>query len=394
MKSFGLTIAVGPDGELVHVDETSSWSKEARNSCRCWDCGGLLTPKPYGKKKAHHFFHQSLANCYATGGEGHLHLSAKLWLVLQLRLAAQVKATLRLLKTCNRCGAQMEAPFVTLAPSDTVEPERRLERRRPDVLIHRGETPFLALEVLVSHACDEQKWTELGLSGTTAVEIAASNITGGPPTESWRYDRALPVLQVRPDRRPHCAACEQSGRAAETAEIEPIALCDLDHFGQNGSLNRYRLYLDAATQDRQRISASLTVERVGSRHPQVIDQWSGVEIRDTETLLGKVRGAARRWAKQFPSAEVDTYGGFRLDSFDPNGDRPLAARRWDVLMERWIRRDALCSLGELHERYGVVLKKALGKGKIHTVLVSPFAKASVTQEMVIIAEAERVLGRT
>jgi hypothetical protein len=195
------------------------------------------------------------------------------------------------------------------------------------------------------------------------------------------------------DRRPCCAACEEVGRADET-ESESMAFCDLDHFDQKGRLNRYRLLVDAATQNLRgfrRHSQSSALQR----HPQVIDRWSGAEIRDDDkTLLEKVRVAARRWPKQFPSADVDTYGGFRLDSFDPNGDKPLAAQRWDVLMECWIQRDALCSLGELYERYGVVLKKALGKGKIHTVLVSPFAKASVTQEMVIIAEAERVLGRT
>lgn len=108
---------------------------------------------------------------------------------------------------CGACGdaQELRAPFFGTVAAIL---EGTIAGRRADVLVQREGRAPIAVEVLVSHAVDDEKAVELEEAGALWVELRAGVILEGG---AWRYTRGtLP--------HPPCAGCARAEAARAVAE--------------------------------------------------------------------------------------------------------------------------------------------------------------------------------
>ena len=148
------------EDKAVHVNEVQ---RGLACGCVCADCGGKFIAKQ-GRQRDHHFAHYTQTDCH---GETNLHKMAKQILIDEL---------------CLTIGhPELDSPVMQRfeTASDEVTRGRDPGRVQIDCLMEIGneknELPRditeLAVEILVTHAVDEQKQTKLRELGLQTIEI-------------------------------------------------------------------------------------------------------------------------------------------------------------------------------------------------------------------------------
>jgi hypothetical protein len=209
------------DGAKVHAARLAPADRRGRAPFTCLGCGEELIPH-LGRVRARHFAHRPGSSCPLTAPESALHLDAKERL---LALCADAFAGRRQVTLLLRCpGCRRPEPRDLAALGDAAEEEGAVGSLRADVLVRRGGTPALAIEVLVTHAVEPEKEAALAAAGVPAVEVDAR--------EEWEREdeRGTAVSCARCLGFPPCAACAartradqdraRGGEAAEIAELE------------------------------------------------------------------------------------------------------------------------------------------------------------------------------
>jgi hypothetical protein len=184
------------EGKPRHVSAFASLRRSERPIAACPECGRRVTLK-LGAVRRHHAAHDPGAACAATNPETALHLNTKLALAAVLAAAASNDAVLSIVRSCcgaigERCTETRIAPW--LHGWDTVLIEHRIGPVRPDIVLERGGASVAGIEVLRSHAVDEQKRAALALLGVPWIELAANeelSKAGG-----WSVHHPLPVVRT------------------------------------------------------------------------------------------------------------------------------------------------------------------------------------------------------
>jgi len=148
------------EDKAVHVSEVQ---RGLACGCVCADCGGKFIAKQ-GRQRDHHFAHYTQTNCR---GESNLHKKAKQILIDEL---------------CLTIGhRELDSPVMQRFETarDEVTRGRDPGRVQIDCLMQigneknelPGDITELAVEILVTHAVDEQKQTKLRELGLQTIEI-------------------------------------------------------------------------------------------------------------------------------------------------------------------------------------------------------------------------------
>ncbi len=149
-----ILMAVNKAGKNVYIDEVPN-GKQC--GCFCKECGGELVAKNNGKIKVHHFAHTS-GNDSIKCSQTALHLLAK-------EIIAEEKCV-----PISRSGK------IEFQPADKVELEKSLGDIIPDIFAVVKNRVFM-VEILVSHAVDEEKLNKIKEHKISCIEIDLSNKT-------------------------------------------------------------------------------------------------------------------------------------------------------------------------------------------------------------------------
>jgi hypothetical protein len=216
-----LAWALDRDGAKIHVRRVDPKDRHARAPFTCLACGEGLVPH-LGQVRARHFAHAPGSRCPLTAPETALHLDAKERLLALCADAFSGRRRVTVLARCPSCRRLAARDLA--AEGDRAEPEGAVGTLRADVLVLRGETPRLALEVLVTHAVEPEKEAALAAAGVPAVEVDAR--------EEWEEEDGdgVAIRVARSLGFAPCAACtvtaradadrDLGGEAAELAELE------------------------------------------------------------------------------------------------------------------------------------------------------------------------------
>ncbi|MBD5408741.1 MAG: hypothetical protein HDR54_05035 [Treponema sp.] len=151
MKHYILQ-AVNGEGKSVYIDDVPNGKK---CGCLCAECHGALIAKQ-GNIKAHHFAHAS-GNDSIKCSQTALHLLAKEIVAEEKRIPAFVDGNIA---------------FVTV---DSVEQEKNMGDIKPDLYAEYNGKP-VAIEIFVSHAVDDEKFTKIQHHRLTTFEINLSEL--------------------------------------------------------------------------------------------------------------------------------------------------------------------------------------------------------------------------
>jgi Competence protein CoiA-like family len=215
------------DGRRVHVSALDPARRRDRAPFSCPGCREELVPH-LGRVRARHFAHRPGSTCPLAAPETALHWNAKERLLELCEDAFAGRRRVRLSLRCPAC--RRPAPVDLAALGDAASTEGRLGSLRADVLVTRGGTPSLALEVRVAHALEAAKEEALFALGVPAVEVDAR--------EEWERgeEGGIAVACERSAGFPRCAACEASARAEEGRALggEEAAVAELESYRARG----------------------------------------------------------------------------------------------------------------------------------------------------------------
>lgn len=195
--TFQIPLAVDARGRLVPPEEAT---RAGRYRCPC--CDGAIDLHAGEKKRWH--FHHRVAVCAV---ETVLHLSAKRCIVQAIEdWHAGVGPAPAFLRRCS--AAECSETSLQSIPKKVVRAREELRLRSGHVvdvgLLGVGDLPVAAIEVLVSHAVDREKATELGVPW---IEVAAADVCAG---------RGLVLTPLR-DRFIPWLCAEHAGQRGEAA---------------------------------------------------------------------------------------------------------------------------------------------------------------------------------
>lgn len=143
--------------ELGHYVSPTVALKQTAYFCPC--CSNRLIFRS-GTKRAKHFSHPKIATC---NPETVLHKTAKALIQRAITGNAGGYLSLSIINNCQSCGEQLEQVLKPNTFSKAVE-ELRVGQYICDVVAFRGDDEIvLGIEVLVTHAVDEQKAKNLSL---------------------------------------------------------------------------------------------------------------------------------------------------------------------------------------------------------------------------------------
>jgi hypothetical protein len=181
-----------------------------------------------GRVRARHFAHRPGSTCPLAAPETALHWNAKERLLELCEDAFAGRRRVNLLLRCPGCRRPAQADLASLG--DAARSEGRVGSLRADVLVTRGGTPSLALEVRVAHALEAAKEEALSALGIPAVEVDAR--------EEWEREEegGVAVACARSAGFPRCAACEASERAeaGRARGGEEAAVAELESYRARG----------------------------------------------------------------------------------------------------------------------------------------------------------------
>lgn len=154
MNKNYILMAVNKAGKNVYIDEVPN----GKNcGCFCKECGGDLVAKNNGKIKVHHFAHAT-GNDSISCSQTALHILAK-------EIIAE-----------ERCVAIPRSGKIEFYSADKVELEKSLGDIIPDVFATVKGRAFM-MEILVSHAIDEEKLDKIKEHRISCIEIDLSGKT-------------------------------------------------------------------------------------------------------------------------------------------------------------------------------------------------------------------------
>lgn len=310
-----LTLACIPSGAFIDVTDLAALPRRLRPECACYACERPLIPK-LGSVVRHHFAHRPDSDCYAAGGEGLLHLEAKLRLARSLEEVRDRGDAVFVSQTCTTCGQKSAFPFVTLAAGDHVRVERKWDAFQPDIQIVREAEAIAVIEVMVTHASTDEKWRTLVERQVSALEVLAETVLGRGQTSGWTPDD--PLLCVRLVGVPEVSECDgctdddrqrvRERRRREAYEAHRWntsrrivhAIFDLDELFRDGTRRSHRFLLSCVEYRGEQISA-----RFISARGVVLKSWQGVETDGD--LNEKALAVAREWARRTRTENVANY---------------------------------------------------------------------------------------
>lgn len=329
---------------------------------KCPACDSRLSAH-LRKRKLSSFVHRPQPlPCYASSGEGELHLSAKAYLQSVLASAAAASQPVWLRHPCKHCSAgQVDAVAFQLQPGDDVRVEEWVapsRKTKPDVLVYREGRLVAVLEVLVTHACDEAKLAELRKLAVPMLEVKAEELLDGEGQLSWTPSLPLPFTQLLSVTVPErCGACEKRFAEEERRRLEPLDQvpyhAHVHFFRKDGVREDHLLQVVESRRNGAWVSARLE-DRRGAR---VLTEWGPDVAGDLKRLDEAMRAAANAFvdSRRAQCDYVHVYGGFRRES---SSQAPRPAYLWDVGAKRWIRArpryglaDALRLRGDTVERW-------------------------------------------
>ncbi len=222
-----LAWALDREGRRLHVNALDPARRRERAPFHCLGCGESLVAR-LGKERAHHFAHPPGSTCALTRPETALHLNAKERLLELCALAFRGELLVTLGARCPGC--RRPAPVALATAGDAALAEEAVGSLRPDVLVRRGGTPVLALEVRVAHAVDPAKEQALAALGLPALEIDA--------TEPWEEEGpgGVKVVVARTLGLGRCPSCQATARAdaGRASGGEDAALAELEAYRARG----------------------------------------------------------------------------------------------------------------------------------------------------------------
>ena len=177
-----------------------------------------------GRERAHHAAHAPGDVCAVHRPETALHVNMKYWIAARLEEAIGRGAALRIAVRC--AGAATSGGIAAHACDrvdvidwvvgwDRVALERgvgeRAARRVPDVTLYRADRPVAAIEILASHAVDDEKARVLAAMEVPWIEVrATTNLSSGD--EAWTLAEPLPAHAVGPGAPWRCRTHQRAAR--------------------------------------------------------------------------------------------------------------------------------------------------------------------------------------
>jgi hypothetical protein len=188
--------------QLTRISSYAHLPPRDRPAAFCPSCHERVWMKLGGHVR-HHYAHRAESDCVAAGGEGALHLSAKLHLASEL----SPRHPLQLEYSCS--GAETDRQRCLRVTSvafplewDELRVEHALPSLRADILLLRDGEPAAAIEVFSSHAVGDLRADKYRSLGVPWLEVAASRIIARP-TGAWTASDPLPALgesRLHPER--------------------------------------------------------------------------------------------------------------------------------------------------------------------------------------------------
>ncbi len=188
--------------QLTRISSYAHLPPRDRPSAYCPNCRERVWLKLGGRMR-HHYAHRAESDCVAAGGEGALHLSAKLHLASELRphLPLQLEYSCGGAETDRqRCLRVTTVPFPL--EWDELRVEEALPSLRADILLLRNGKPVAAIEVYSSHAVGDVRAEKYRNLGVPWLEVSASGIVERP-AGAWTTEDPLPALvesRLHPER--------------------------------------------------------------------------------------------------------------------------------------------------------------------------------------------------
>lgn len=354
-----LTFAADADGRHVHVDDDPS----SRGPFTCIVCGVALIAKR-GLVMAHHFAHDPGADCVAAGGEGALHLSAKLGLQRVLRTRAQSNDTVLVNVSCP-CPRDHAIELLRLTEDDEVEVEVTRDQLRPDLVVTRSGKDVLVVEVVDTHACPPEKWEALRAGTSPVLEVPVEGLVAEDGAFIWTPTTPLPhdgrVLHLPPP--PPCDECLQREREArearERAEAEQqecerraeeerrrprtrvLSAGVCYHYSTAGNRRKHRIAVLLDYRDGDVVGARMEADN-GIR----LGLWERPVAANKDALRAATTATFRQWKQRQQGPDtfaIETHWsrGFPMDPMDLKHafamHDPPQNLWWDARNRAWVR---------------------------------------------------------
>ncbi|HEX8393903.1 MAG TPA: competence protein CoiA family protein [Longimicrobium sp.] len=198
----------GAEYLLVPITAYAPLPRGTRPAAFCPVCLERVTLR-LGTRNRHHYGHRPDADCAAAGGEGALHLAAKIHLSVQL---ANGGRGIDIRPVCAGVPDEKRSEFCRAAPAepwpvewDEVRVESALPSLRADLMLLREGREVGAIEIHVHHRVDSAKSHKYRGLGVPWIEVPANGVISESGL-GWRAGEVLAVLQDS-RRDPHAWRC-------------------------------------------------------------------------------------------------------------------------------------------------------------------------------------------
>lgn len=205
--------AVGQNGDRINATAFVGIAPRLREQVTCLCCEEVVTPKA-GDEKTPHFAHRRGSACALTKPETAAHFNAK------MHVAAMLNGR-RSVQVIGRCpDGHPHLMEWDLPDGAHAEVERAIGSRRPDVLVSVDGAPWLAVEVLHTHAVDDEKAADLNATVGAWFEVRAADALAWDGAEALRPTRLCAEARALAARA--CGWCAKAQRE-EKARAEAAA---------------------------------------------------------------------------------------------------------------------------------------------------------------------------
>jgi len=205
--------AVGVGGQKINATAFVGVALRRREQVTCLCCEEVVTPKA-GDEKTPHYAHRPGSACALTNPETAAHFNAK------MHVAAMLNGR-RGVQVIGRCpDGHPHLMEWDLPEGAHAEVERAVESRRPDVLVLVDGAPWLAVEVLHTHAVDDEKAGDLDATVGAWLEVRAADALAWDGAEALRPTRLCAEARALAAR--DCGWCAKAQRE-EMARAEAAA---------------------------------------------------------------------------------------------------------------------------------------------------------------------------
>ena len=198
------------NGKLSHVSDYAHLKPKDRPKAICEECDEVLIFK-CGDEKVYHFAHE-VANEECSGGEGRLHLDAKLHLEKTLKKTNRLKVIGR----CRWCHS-LGSDFIEIEYDEVKLEYKYDDRFKADVGLLKDGELCCGIEVYVSHRCTNSKIYFHQTTAIPCVEIQAEY------TFKWSENKNLLSTAIYGLSYSICLICEAKQPTIRSANLTPQA---------------------------------------------------------------------------------------------------------------------------------------------------------------------------